>query len=129
MKMRACVCGGGVRWSCDALCIDSIALWSDMRKGLTCVGVLRPLEEECTASTCVASHSVPPAPWPLLCVCCVQQVMNLKNVQRKSLAAYSSPTAQYVPGQRCWNADCKADVALPCATQVRQKGEGFCCQA
>lgn len=51
-------------------------------------------------------------------VCCLQ-VMHIKNVLRKSLAAYSSPTAQYVPGQRCWNADCKADVALPCATQVR----------
>jgi hypothetical protein len=46
------------------------------------------------------------------------QVMHVKNVLRKSLSAYSSPTAQFVPGQRCWNADCKADVALPCATQV-----------
>jgi glutamate dehydrogenase (NADP+) len=47
----------------------------------------------------------------------VQQVMHIKNVLRKSLSAYSSPTAQFVPGERCWNADCRADVALPCATQ------------
>jgi glutamate dehydrogenase/leucine dehydrogenase len=48
----------------------------------------------------------------------LSQVMDIKNVQRLSLAAYKSPTGKYVPKERCWNADCKADVALPCATQV-----------
>lgn len=48
----------------------------------------------------------------------VQQVMDIKNVKRTSLKAYSSPTGVYVPGERCWNVDTKADIALPCATQV-----------
>lgn len=47
----------------------------------------------------------------------VAQVMSIKNEQRTTLAAYSSPTGVYVPGQRCWNADTTADIALPCATQ------------
>jgi len=50
------------------------------------------------------------------------QVMHIKNVERTSLAAYKSPTGKYVPKERCWNADCKADVALPCATQVGSTG-------
>eukprot|EP00775_Hariotina_reticulata_P008754 gene8754-8933_t len=47
----------------------------------------------------------------------VQQVMHIKNVARTSLKAYSSPTGTFVPGERCWNVDSKADIALPCATQ------------
>jgi len=47
----------------------------------------------------------------------VQQVMHIKNVARESLASYKSPTGKFVPKERCWNVDCKADVALPCATQ------------
>eukprot|EP00878_Enallax_costatus_P001206 GHUV01001348.1.p1 GENE.GHUV01001348.1~~GHUV01001348.1.p1 ORF type:complete len:464 (+),score=127.69 GHUV01001348.1:196-1587(+) len=47
----------------------------------------------------------------------IHQVMDIKNVRRSSLKAYSSPTGVYVPGQRCWNVDAKADIALPCATQ------------
>lgn len=50
------------------------------------------------------------------------QVMHIKNVERTTLAAYKSPTGKYVPKERCWNADCKADVALPCATQVGSRG-------
>jgi hypothetical protein len=46
------------------------------------------------------------------------QVMEIKNVKRASLKEYSSPTGVYVPGQRCWNVDDKAHIALPCATQV-----------
>lgn len=95
--------------------------------------------QECTAFNlrwhCFSQCAPPPPRATPLCLsvsCCVsnKQVMNIKNVLRKSLAAYSSPTAVYVPGQRCWNADCKADVALPCATQVRHTrlwgGGGVC---
>jgi hypothetical protein len=45
--------------------------------------------------------------------------MEIKNVKRASLKEYSSPTGVYVAGQRCWNVDDKAQIALPCATQVR----------
>jgi hypothetical protein len=45
--------------------------------------------------------------------------MEIKNVKRASLKEYSSPTGVYVAGQRCWNVDDKAEIALPCATQVR----------
>jgi hypothetical protein len=44
--------------------------------------------------------------------------MEIKNVKRASLKEYSSPTGVYVAGQRCWNVDDKAQIALPCATQV-----------
>lgn len=44
--------------------------------------------------------------------------MDIKNVKRASLKVYSSPTGTFVAGQRCWNVDAKADIALPCATQV-----------
>lgn len=44
--------------------------------------------------------------------------MDIKNIQRAPLSTYKSPTGVYVPKERCWNVDCKADVALPCATQV-----------
>ncbi|KAF8059195.1 NADP-specific glutamate dehydrogenase [Scenedesmus sp. PABB004] len=47
----------------------------------------------------------------------LKQVMDIKNVRRASLKEYSSPTGSFVPGQRCWNVDAKADIALPCATQ------------
>lgn len=60
--------------------------------------------------------------------CLLLQVMNIKNVLRQSLASYKSPTGKFIPKERCWNADCKADVALPCATQVRGRGtEGVWC--
>jgi glutamate dehydrogenase (NADP+) len=48
----------------------------------------------------------------------IDQVMDIKNKQRTTLAAYKSATGQYVAGERCWNAPCNADIALPCATQV-----------
>lgn len=80
--------------------------------------------------SCEGSCSSVPCSYDLSIRCMVQticalhlynhlQVMDIKNVQRQSLAAYKSPTGQYVAGQRCWNVDAKADVALPCATQVR----------
>ncbi|KAF6258661.1 hypothetical protein COO60DRAFT_1622128 [Scenedesmus sp. NREL 46B-D3] len=47
----------------------------------------------------------------------VHQVMDIKNVKRASLKEYSSPTGVYVAGERCWNVDDKAQIALPCATQ------------
>uniref|UniRef100_A0A383VGJ9 Glutamate dehydrogenase n=2 Tax=Tetradesmus obliquus TaxID=3088 RepID=A0A383VGJ9_TETOB len=47
----------------------------------------------------------------------LKQVMEIKNVKRASLKEYSSPTGVYVAGQRCWNVDDKAHIALPCATQ------------
>lgn len=50
--------------------------------------------------------------------------MDIKNKQRASLAAYKSPTGSFVAGQRCWNVDAKADIALPCATQVWVCGGG-----
>lgn len=52
--------------------------------------------------------------------------MEIKNVKRASLKEYSSPTGVYVAGQRCWNVDDKAHIALPCATQVRLQS-GTCC--
>jgi len=48
--------------------------------------------------------------------------MHIKNVARTSLKAYSSPTGSFVAGERCWNVDGKADIALPCATQVNSWG-------
>jgi hypothetical protein len=33
--------------------------------------------------------------------------------------AAAAAAGQYVAGERCWNAPCNADIALPCATQVR----------
>lgn len=53
---------------------------------------------------------------PAAVPCC--QVMDIKNVRRSSLKDYSSSTGKYVPDERCWNVDAKADIALPCATQV-----------
>eukprot|EP00879_Flechtneria_rotunda_P016863 GHRR01017652.1.p1 GENE.GHRR01017652.1~~GHRR01017652.1.p1 ORF type:complete len:365 (+),score=119.59 GHRR01017652.1:657-1751(+) len=47
----------------------------------------------------------------------VHQVMHIKNVVRGSLKDYKSSTGKFVAGQRCWNVDTKADIALPCATQ------------
>eukprot|EP00877_Chromochloris_zofingiensis_P002625 jgi/Chrzof1/12363/Cz06g31270.t1 len=47
----------------------------------------------------------------------VAQVMDIKNVRRTSLEDYKSSSGKYYPGERAWNADCKADVAMPCATQ------------
>jgi hypothetical protein len=47
--------------------------------------------------------------------------MEIKNVKRASLKEYSSPTGVFVAGQRCWNVDDKAEIALPCATQVRHQ--------
>jgi hypothetical protein len=44
--------------------------------------------------------------------------MDIKNVRRTSLAAYSSPSGTYTSGQRAWAVDTTADIALPCATQV-----------
>lgn len=45
-------------------------------------------------------------------------VMDIKNVQRGSLADYAKryPGCQYVEGKRPWKV-AKADIALPCATQ------------
>lgn len=43
--------------------------------------------------------------------------MDIKNVRRTSLEDYKSSSGKYYPGERAWNADCKADVAMPCATQ------------
>jgi hypothetical protein len=45
--------------------------------------------------------------------------MAIKGELRTTLAAYKSPTGTYVAGHRCWDVDAKADIALPCATQVR----------
>ncbi|KAF6248937.1 glutamate dehydrogenase [Scenedesmus sp. NREL 46B-D3] len=47
----------------------------------------------------------------------IDHVMDIKNKQRTTLAAYNSTTGQYVAGERCWNAPTSADIALPCATQ------------
>lgn len=47
----------------------------------------------------------------------IEQIMHLKNEVRTNLSAYSSPTGVYVKGERCWNVETTADIALPCATQ------------
>lgn len=47
----------------------------------------------------------------------VKQVMHIKNDLHGSLKEYKSGTAKYVAGQRAWNVDIPADIALPCATQ------------
>ncbi|WIA23076.1 hypothetical protein OEZ86_009988 [Tetradesmus obliquus] len=47
----------------------------------------------------------------------IDQIMEIKNKTRTTLAAYKSETGRYVAGERCWNAPCNADIALPCATQ------------
>jgi glutamate dehydrogenase (NADP+) len=49
----------------------------------------------------------------------LQQIMDLKNIRRGRLSDFSSPTGSYHAGVKPWALVEAADIALPCATQVR----------